>query len=25
LIVHEGPLNDEIDRFFAGAETDSLA
>jgi len=25
LIGHEGPLDDEIDRFFAGAETDSLA
>jgi len=25
LVVHEGPLNDEIDRFFAGAEADSLA
>jgi ATP-dependent DNA helicase RecG len=25
LVVHEGPLNDEIDRFFAGAEVDSLA
>jgi ATP-dependent DNA helicase RecG len=25
LVVHEGPLNDEIDRFFVGAEVDSLA
>jgi ATP-dependent DNA helicase RecG len=25
LVLHEGPLNDEIDRFFAGAEVDSLA
>jgi ATP-dependent DNA helicase RecG len=25
LVEHEGPLNDEIDRFFAGAEVDSLA
>jgi len=25
LVAHEGPLNDEIDRFFAGAEVDSLA
>jgi len=25
LVLHEGPLNDEIDRFFAGAEADSLA
>jgi len=25
LIGHEGPLDDEIDRFFAGAEIDSLA
>jgi len=25
LVVHEGPLNDEVDRFFAGAEPDSLA
>jgi len=25
LVSYEGPLNDEIDRFFAGAETDSLA
>jgi ATP-dependent DNA helicase RecG len=25
LVAYEGPLNDEIDRFFAGAETDSLA
>jgi ATP-dependent DNA helicase RecG len=25
LIAHEGPLNDEIDRFFAGADADSLA
>jgi ATP-dependent DNA helicase RecG len=25
LVAHEGPLNDEIDRFFAGAETESLA
>jgi len=25
LVVHEGPLNDEVDRFFAGAEADSLA
>ena len=25
LVGHEGPLNDEVDRFFAGAEADSLA
>jgi ATP-dependent DNA helicase RecG len=25
LVAHEGPLNDEVDRFFAGAEPDSLA
>jgi ATP-dependent DNA helicase RecG len=25
LVMAEGPLNDEIDRFFAGAETESLA
>ena len=25
LVAYEGPLNDEIDRFFAGAEVDSLA
>src|SRR6266496_177930 len=25
LVPYEGPLNDEIDRFFAGAETESLA
>ena len=25
LIDYEGPLNDEIDHFFAGAEADSLA
>jgi ATP-dependent DNA helicase RecG len=25
LVIHEGPLNDEVDRFFAGAEADSLA
>jgi ATP-dependent DNA helicase RecG len=25
LVAHEGPLNDEVDRFFAGAEADSLA
>jgi ATP-dependent DNA helicase RecG len=25
LIAYEGPLNDEVDRFFAGAEVDSLA
>jgi ATP-dependent DNA helicase RecG len=25
LVAHEGPLNDEIDRFFAGAGADSLA
>jgi ATP-dependent DNA helicase RecG len=25
LVVHEGPLNEEVDRFFAGAEADSLA
>ena len=25
LVAYEGPLNDEIDRFFAGAEADSLA
>jgi len=25
LVAYEGPLNDEIDRFFAGAETESLA
>jgi len=25
LVTDEGPLNDEIDRFFAGAEADSLA
>jgi ATP-dependent DNA helicase RecG len=25
LVVHEGPLNNEVDRFFAGAEADSLA
>jgi ATP-dependent DNA helicase RecG len=25
LVAHEGPLNDEIDRFFADAEVDSLA
>jgi len=25
LVDYEGPLNDEIDRFFAGAEVDSLA
>ena len=25
LVTYEGPLNDEIDRFFAGAEADSLA
>jgi ATP-dependent DNA helicase RecG len=25
LVGYEGPLNDEIDRFFAGAETESLA
>jgi ATP-dependent DNA helicase RecG len=25
LVVYEGPLNDEVDRFFAAAETDSLA
>src|SRR3954471_11245671 len=25
LIVHEGPLNDEISRFFAEADTESLA
>jgi ATP-dependent DNA helicase RecG len=25
LVAHEGPLNDEVERFYAGAETDSLA
>src|SRR5213075_2676539 len=25
LVVHDGPLNEEVDRFFAGAETESLA
>ena len=25
LVCYEGPLNDEVDRFFAGAEADSLA
>ena len=25
LVTYEGPLNDEVDRFFAGAEPDSLA
>jgi ATP-dependent DNA helicase RecG len=25
LVAYEGPLNDEVDRFFAGAEVDSLA
>jgi ATP-dependent DNA helicase RecG len=25
LVPHDGPLNDEIDRFFADAEADSLA
>jgi ATP-dependent DNA helicase RecG len=25
LVRYEGPLNDEVDRFFAGAEADSLA
>jgi ATP-dependent DNA helicase RecG len=25
LVPHQGPLNDEIDRFFADAEADSLA
>jgi ATP-dependent DNA helicase RecG len=25
LVDHEGPLNDEIDRFFAGASADGLA
>ena len=25
LVDDEGPLNDEVDRFFAGAEADSLA
>jgi len=25
LVTYEGPLNDEVDRFFAGAETESLA
>jgi ATP-dependent DNA helicase RecG len=25
LVTHEGPLNDEVERFFAGAETGSLA
>ena len=25
LVTYEGPLNDEVDRFFAGAEADSLA
>jgi ATP-dependent DNA helicase RecG len=25
LVMYEGPLNDEVDRFFAGAEADSLA
>src|SRR6185295_8101399 len=25
LVAYEGPLNDEVDRFFAGAEADSLA
>jgi ATP-dependent DNA helicase RecG len=25
LVKYEGPLNDEVDRFFAGAEGDSLA
>ena len=25
LVVHEGPLNDEVDRFSAGADADSLA
>jgi ATP-dependent DNA helicase RecG len=25
LVDYEGPLNDEVDRFFAGAEIDSLA
>ncbi|HYY63963.1 MAG TPA: ATP-dependent DNA helicase RecG [Gaiellaceae bacterium] len=25
LVAYEGPLNDEVDRFFAAAETDSLA
>ena len=25
LVEYEGPLNDEVDRFFAGAETESLA
>src|SRR5438876_2126580 len=25
LVSYEGPLNDEVDRFFAGAEADSLA
>jgi hypothetical protein len=24
-VPHQGPLNDEIDRFFADAEADSLA
>jgi ATP-dependent DNA helicase RecG len=25
LVAYEGPLNDEVDRFFAGTEVDSLA
>ena len=25
LVAHEGPLNDEVDRFFAAAEVDALA
>jgi ATP-dependent DNA helicase RecG len=25
LVAYEGPLNDEVDRFFAGAEIESLA
>jgi len=25
LVAYEGPLNDEVDRFFAGAEVESLA
>ena len=25
LVAYEGPLNDEVERFFAGAEVDSLA
>jgi len=25
LVTYEGPLNDEVDRFFAGTEADSLA